>query len=105
LALGLLHQLLEDVVEPFVLEVALLLGDPFLQPEVRLDDELLLAHAFLLGWIEISSSSGLFASPASARRRGGRGSSSRGRPSTGARRRHRASRSPRRAPCARRESR
>src|SRR5262249_60247373 len=45
-AVGRLDQLLEDVVEAFVPEVALLLGDPFLQPEVWLDDELVLGHAF-----------------------------------------------------------
>ena len=39
-----LHLLAEHVVEPFVLEVALLLGDPLLQAEVRLDDELFLGH-------------------------------------------------------------
>ena len=38
---GRLHFLAEFVVQAFVLEVALLLGDPFLQPEVRLDDEFL----------------------------------------------------------------
>src|SRR5437899_11256162 len=35
LAVGRLDQLLEDVVEAFVPEVALLLGHPFLEPEVR----------------------------------------------------------------------
>ena len=34
-----LHQLAEDVVEPLLREVALLLGHPLLQAEVRLDDE------------------------------------------------------------------
>src|SRR5438477_10269277 len=45
---GRLDQLAEFVVEPLILEVALLLGDPFLQPEVRLDDEFLLGHRALL---------------------------------------------------------
>src|SRR6185437_16240440 len=56
LAVGLLHQLLEDVIEALVLEVALLLRDPFLQPEVRFDDEF--AHTFLLvliGWFSVSA--------------------------------------------------
>src|SRR2546421_8107445 len=42
---GRLDQLLEDVVEPFLLEIPLLLGDPFLQPEVRFDNEFVLGHA------------------------------------------------------------
>src|SRR5438477_13036388 len=45
---GRLDQLAEFVVEPLILEVALLLGDPFLQPEMRLDDEFLLGHGALL---------------------------------------------------------
>ena len=32
-------------IEPFVLEIALLLGDPFLQAEMRFDDEF--GHVFL----------------------------------------------------------
>ena len=47
LALGGFDGLLEHVVEALVAEVALLVGDPFLQPEVRLDDELLLRHGDL----------------------------------------------------------
>src|SRR5436190_4932112 len=43
-AAGRLDQFAEFVVEAFVPEVALLLGDPFLQPEVRLDDEFVLGH-------------------------------------------------------------
>src|SRR5690606_31575770 len=39
LAVGRLHQLTELILEAFRLEVALLLGHPLLQPEVRLDDE------------------------------------------------------------------
>jgi hypothetical protein len=34
------HGFLEDVFETFVREVAFLVGDPFLQPKMRLDDEL-----------------------------------------------------------------
>ena len=34
------HQLAEFVVETFVGEIALLVGDPLLEAEVRLDDEL-----------------------------------------------------------------
>ena len=47
LAVGRLDQLAEDVVEAFVFEVALLFGDPFLQPEMRFDDEFFLGHACL----------------------------------------------------------
>src|SRR6516164_6344449 len=47
-AVGRFDQLLKDVVEAFVLEISLLLGHPFLQPKVRLDDELVLAHVYLL---------------------------------------------------------
>ncbi len=45
LALRRLDLLVEHVVKALVGEVAFLLGDPFLQPEVRLDDELLILHA------------------------------------------------------------
>ena len=45
LAVRRLDQLAEDVVEALRREVALLLGDPFLQAEVRLDDELRHGHA------------------------------------------------------------
>src|SRR5262249_49654819 len=41
-------QLLKDIVEPFGFEIALLLGDPLVQPEVRFDDEFLLDHGRLL---------------------------------------------------------
>jgi hypothetical protein len=44
LAFGRFDGFLENVVETFVAEIALLVGDPFLQPEVRLDDELLIFH-------------------------------------------------------------
>ncbi len=44
LAAGGLHLLAEFVVQTFILEVALLLRDPLLQAEVRLDDELLVSH-------------------------------------------------------------
>src|SRR5262249_56286097 len=47
-AVGRFDQLLKDVIEAFVLEITLLLGHPFLQPKVRLDDELVLAHVYLL---------------------------------------------------------
>src|SRR5262249_20163886 len=47
-AVGRFDQLLKDVVEAFVLEISLLLGHPFLQPKVRLDDELVLVHVYLL---------------------------------------------------------
>src|SRR5262249_40662046 len=47
-AAGRLAQLPENVIEAFVLEISLLLGHPFLQPKVRLDDELVLAHVYLL---------------------------------------------------------
>ena len=40
------HGLAELVVEPFGGEIALFLGDPFLQAEMRRDDEF--AHRFLL---------------------------------------------------------
>src|SRR5262245_22057739 len=40
LAVGRLHELEEFVVEPFVLEVALLLRHPLVQAEMRLDNEL-----------------------------------------------------------------
>src|SRR5690348_10018281 len=43
-----LDEFLKHVIEAFVFEVALLLGDPFVQPEVRLDDEFLLEHVRLL---------------------------------------------------------
>ncbi len=46
LAVGLAHHFAELVVEPFFAEIILLLGDPFLQPEVRFDDEF--SHGFLL---------------------------------------------------------
>jgi hypothetical protein len=39
-ALGRLHELTEDVIQPLVFEIALLLGNPFVQAEVRLNDEL-----------------------------------------------------------------
>jgi hypothetical protein len=42
-----LDQFPELVVEAFILEVALLLGDPFLQTEMRLDDEFLFGHGAL----------------------------------------------------------
>ena len=42
-AIARLNELAEHIVEPFVLEVALLLRDPLLQAEVRLDDEFSLA--------------------------------------------------------------
>jgi|HubBroStandDraft_4_1064222.scaffolds.fasta_scaffold40788_2 hypothetical protein len=45
------HGFLEDVFETFVREVAFLVGDPFLQPKMRLDDEFLIFHAVLrLHW-------------------------------------------------------
>src|SRR5262249_6358659 len=47
-AVGRLDQLLKDVIEAFVLEISLLLRDPFLQPKVRLADEFFLAHVSLL---------------------------------------------------------
>ena len=46
LAVGLAHHLAELVVESFFPEIILLLGYPFLQPEVRFDDEF--GHGFLL---------------------------------------------------------
>ena len=36
---GRADQLAKLVIEPFVPEIALFLGDPFLKPEMRLDDE------------------------------------------------------------------
>jgi len=47
-AVGRLDQFPKDVIEPLVLEVALLLGNPFLQPEMGLDDEFLLCHGVVL---------------------------------------------------------
>src|SRR5262249_55949336 len=43
-----LDQFLEDVIKALSLEVTLLLRHPFLQPEVRLDDEFVLCHVVLL---------------------------------------------------------
>src|SRR5262249_8528242 len=54
LAVSRLDQLLEHVVEPFILEVAFLLCHPFLQPEVRLDDEFVLGHGGLLSVLSFS---------------------------------------------------
>src|SRR5690349_13222561 len=38
-ALGRLHRLMEDVIEALVVEIVFLLRDPFLEAEMRLDDE------------------------------------------------------------------
>src|SRR5262249_40086045 len=76
LPVGRLGQFLGVVVESCLLEVALLLGPPFLQPEVRFDDEFLLGHVktpvvgSCLGWLSSSPT----AAP-DARRRGVHGSS------------------------------
>src|SRR5262249_38790582 len=97
LAVGRLDELLKDIVEPFILEVALLLGHPFLQAEVWLDHEFFL-ECFLghgsppsLVMRTISSSLVQFRRR-DARRRAARGSSSRARPSAAVRPRRRASR-------------
>src|SRR5271166_3206177 len=42
-----LDQLLKHIVEAFIPEITLLLRHPFLQPEVRLDDELVFARLVL----------------------------------------------------------
>src|SRR5215831_3401742 len=47
-AVARLDEFLEDVVEALILEISLLFRDPFLQPEVRFDDEFLLDHVCLL---------------------------------------------------------
>src|SRR4029079_14753859 len=52
-AVARLHQLAELVVEPLVLEVTLLLSDPFMQAEMRFDDEFLFGHG--LSSVVISS--------------------------------------------------
>src|SRR5215469_3388710 len=47
-----IHGLAEFIIEPFIAEIAFLFGDPFLQPEVRCDDEF--AHGFLRDLIRFS---------------------------------------------------
>src|SRR5262249_4756931 len=49
-----LDQFLKNVVEAFVLEVALLLRHPFLQAEMRLDDEFVLGHGTSSGFAVIA---------------------------------------------------
>src|SRR6185437_15829379 len=46
---GRVHRLLEEVVEPFILEVVFFLGDPFLQSEMRCDNEFIHLCFLLLG--------------------------------------------------------
>ena len=107
-AVGRFDQLLKVVIEAFVLEISLLLGHPFLQPKVRLDDELVLAHVRLLlmsfrcisTWL--SSKRGFLGACRGAPQPAARRSSSRARPSAGPRRRHRAFRSVTPIPCGRR---
>src|ERR1700745_4130110 len=91
-AIGRLDEFLKNVVEPFVLEISFLLRHPFLQPEVRFDDEFLLDH----GWtppcvsIELNSRRGLLRACRGARQRAAPRSFSRARPSAVARRRRHA---------------
>ena len=49
LAVGGLNQLLEDVFEALLAEIAFLLRHPFLQTEMRFDDEGWFGHDRLLG--------------------------------------------------------
>src|SRR5262245_16711489 len=92
-AVARLDEFLEDVVEALILEISLLFRDPFLQPEVRFNDEFLLDHVssyisslrFRLGFSSRRGSLCHGVRPPAARR-----SFSRARPSTAARRRHRA---------------
>src|SRR4051812_36132255 len=70
-----LHQLQEFVLQALGLEITLFLGDPFMQPEMRFDDEF--AHGipsydqFLFGTASINSPSALakLAVPAAAPRK------------------------------------